>query len=132
MAESSEPSRGPSEITRLLYKAVKGLPEEEQRTVFEYFFERGIGVPPQPFLGRFLQERVEQNLEPAAWTGPTSPRTVNVKGPLGPGHQMVPVRLSEAQHRRLKDWCAEHNFPMAVVIRGLVERFLDDWERRAA
>ncbi len=130
MTESSEPSRKPSEVTRLLYKAVQGLPEDEQRTVFEYLLERGIGVPPQPFFGRFLQERVEH--------------AVNV-GPAGSGHppehshslepgprQMIPVRLSESQHRRLKDWCAEHDFPMSVVVRGLVERFLDTWERRAA
>lgn len=53
-------------------------------------------------------------------------------GAPGIGQQMVPVRLSEAQHQRLKDWCAEHGFKMAVVIRGLVERFLDDQSRRAS
>ncbi len=45
---------------------------------------------------------------------------------------MIPVRLSEAQHQRLKQWCAEHGFPMAVVVRGLIDRFLDSWEKRAA
>jgi len=53
-------------------------------------------------------------------------------GALGPGaQQVVPVRFPEAQHQRLKDWCATHGFPMAVVVRGLVERFLDDQERCA-
>jgi len=28
--------------------------------------------------------------------------------------------------------CAENGFSMAVVVRGLVERFLEDQERRAA
>ena len=133
MAESPEPSRKRSEVTRLLFKAVQGLPEAEQRAVFEYLLERGMAEPPQPFFGGPLQERVEQL---AAKVGPAK---VNVSHPpehsytLGPGpHQMVPVRFSESQHRRLKDWCAEHDFPMAVVVRGLVERFLDDWERRAA
>jgi hypothetical protein len=46
-------------------------------------------------------------------------------------YQMVPVRLAEAQHRRLKKWCEEHDFSMAVVMRGLVERFLDEQEKRA-
>lgn len=50
MTEPSEPSKRPSDITRLLFKAVKGLPEEEQHAVFEYFFERGIGVPQPPVL----------------------------------------------------------------------------------
>ncbi|MGH2706626.1 MAG: hypothetical protein ACRDJ4_16525 [Actinomycetota bacterium] len=48
------------------------------------------------------------------------------------GRQMVPVRLAEEQHRRLKEWCKEHGFSMAVVIRGLVERFLEDQQRRAS
>ncbi len=45
---------------------------------------------------------------------------------------MIPVRLSEPQHRLLKDWCAENGFPMAAVVRGLVERFLEDQGQRAA
>jgi hypothetical protein len=38
---------------------------------------------------------------------------------------MFPVRLPERDHARLRSWCDEHNFPMAVVVRGLIERFLD-------
>ena len=54
-------------------------------------------------------------------------------GALGAGaQQVVPVRFPEVQYQRLKDWCATHGFSMAVVLRGLVERFLDDQERRAA
>jgi hypothetical protein len=43
----------------------------------------------------------------------------------GPAQQMVPVRFSAEQHARLRAWCTEHNFSMATVIRGLVDRFLD-------
>ena len=54
-------------------------------------------------------------------------------GSLGrAGQQMVPVRFPEAQHRRLKEWCSTHGFSMAVVVRGLVERFLDQQESQAA
>jgi hypothetical protein len=38
----------------------------------------------------------------------------------------MPVRFPEQQYQRLKAWCEEHNFPMAVVVRGVVERFLDE------
>jgi hypothetical protein len=38
---------------------------------------------------------------------------------------MLPVRLPERDYERLKSWAGRHEFPMAVVIRGLVERFLD-------
>jgi hypothetical protein len=39
--------------------------------------------------------------------------------------QMVPVRFSTDQHAQLREWCAEHGFSMATVIRGLVARFLE-------
>lgn len=39
--------------------------------------------------------------------------------------QVVPVRFSAEQHKRLRAWCTEHGFSMATVIRGLVDRFLD-------
>ena len=40
-------------------------------------------------------------------------------------HQVVPVRLPAELHGRLRDWCTEHGFSMATVVRGLVARFLD-------
>ena len=47
------------------------------------------------------------------------------RSPGSPAQQMVPVRFSAEQHRRLRAWCSEHGFSMATVIRGLVDRFLD-------
>src|SRR4029453_5540477 len=44
--------------------------------------------------------------------------------------QRVPVRLSTDQHERLKQWCQANGFTMAVVLRGLVARFLDDQATR--
>lgn len=128
MAEPPGEERNPSEGVRLLYKALRGLTEAEQEVVFEYLLERGKGGS--------AEEEIAHKL-----AGEVPARVVKVKpdrfqpgwgGPLGPGQQMVPVRLTESQHRQLKDWCVKHNFPMAVVIRGLLERFLDDWEQRAA
>ena len=40
--------------------------------------------------------------------------------------KVLPVRLPEADYQRLKTFCGEHGFSMAVVIRTLLERFLDD------
>jgi len=37
----------------------------------------------------------------------------------------VPVRFSSDQHAQLRQWCSEHGFSMATVIRGLVSRFLE-------
>lgn len=135
MAEPPDRTARPSTVSRLLLKAVKGLPEDEQRIVFEYFFERGIGFPQAPFLGRFMHEAVELRESTGQVVGP-EPAALSTlftaQKPIGPDQIMIPVRLSEAQHRRLKEWCAEHNFPMAVVVRGLIERFLDSWEKRSA
>lgn len=47
---------------------------------------------------------------------------VGTSGPL----RMMSVRFPEEQYQRLKAWCEEHKFPMAVVVRGVVERFLDE------
>ena len=135
MPEEAEPSKRPSEVTRLLFKAVKGLSEDEQRAVFEYFFERGIGIPQPPFFGRFIHEGVQLPGagQPSPWHEPGALATLfTAQEPMGPAQITIPVRLSEAQHRRLKEWCAEHHFPMAVVVRGLIERFLESWRERPA
>ena len=59
------------------------------------------------------------------------PRTVKLFSglPLGES-QLVTVRLPQELHGQLRNWCGEHGFTMASVIRGVVERFVS--ERRAA
>ena len=57
----------------------------------------------------------------AALPGPP-PSALGSSGPL----RTMPVRFPEQQYQRLKAWCEEHKFPMAVVVRGVVERFLDE------
>jgi hypothetical protein len=39
--------------------------------------------------------------------------------------KMLPVRFPAKTHEQLKAWCEQHGFPMAAVVRGLVDRFLD-------
>ncbi len=122
MTEPSDPSKKPKAIAHLLLKAVKGLPEEEQEAVFE----QAIGTA-RPSSGEAqLQETFLRRLgaEPLS-TLFTAQRPTAAQ-------QMIPVRLSEASHRRLKQWCEEHDFHMSVVVRGLIERFLDSWEERSA
>ncbi len=45
--------------------------------------------------------------------------------PAGEGSQLVTIRLPAERHAELRDWCSEHGFTMAAVVRGLVERFLE-------
>src|SRR5829696_5354710 len=130
-----------SELSRLLLKAVRSLPPEEQDALLEAMLEPRLApwpvpAPPAPgpggpdlstgtvFHGPVPAQRV---FGPERGFGVTLP-------PLGPETggpwQSVPVRLSTDQHERLKEWCQANGFAMAVVLRGLVARFLDDQATR--
>jgi hypothetical protein len=39
--------------------------------------------------------------------------------------QLVGIRLPADRHAQLREWCTGHGFTMAAVVRGLVDRFLD-------
>ena len=107
---------------RVLVKAIGVLPAADRDLVYAWLLRRGFeegeaGVLTVP--ARFRRMSVatlrEPNLELATRT------------PLAQasGQQMVPVRFSSEQHAQLRQWCSEHGFSMATVIRGLVARFLE-------
>ena len=59
--------------------------------------------------------------------------------PAGEESQLVTIRLPAERHAQLRRWCTEHGFTMASVVRGLVERFLEQqappakaWTQRRA
>lgn len=57
-----------------------------------------------------------------------APRAVVALGGLAPPEseaKVVPIRFPKERYDELKAWCEQHNFPMAAVVRGLVERFLE-------
>jgi hypothetical protein len=115
-----------SELPKLLLKAFRSLSDEEQETVMSELLGTRTAPWPRPelFHARALSDfRVElgEELTPPA-IGPES----------GGPWQSVPVRLSTEQHERLKQWCQANGFAMAVVLRGLVARFLDDQASRRA
>ena len=123
-----------SELTRLLLKAVRSLPQEEQDTVLTELLGANVvgGRPEQPpeqvlrsdpGWGRLTTAEVGSPL-PHSLGRPSLP-----SDPGGPW-QTVPVRLSVEQYERLKQWCQTNSFTMAVVVRGLVARFLDEQARR--
>jgi hypothetical protein len=121
-----------SELSRLMLKAVRSLPPGEQDTLLEAMLEPKLSPWPGPGPGLPAAE-----LLPGRVAGPHLPSPdsrVEVLPPLGPETggpwQSVPVRLSTDQHERLKQWCQANGFTMAVVLRGLVARFLDDQATR--
>lgn len=50
--------------------------------------------------------------------------------PVADDTQLSTVRLPTASHAKLRAWCSAHGFTMAAVIRGLVERFLDQQAKK--
>jgi hypothetical protein len=125
-----------SDLSRLLLKAIRSLPPEEQDAVLEAMLEPRLVPWPEP---RLAEPRLPA---PELGQGGTlvhrfvgqDPRVELAHPPLGPETggpwQSVPVRLSTDQHERLKQWCQANGFTMAVVLRGLVARFLDDQATR--
>ncbi len=122
-----------SELSRLMLKAVRSLPPEEQDALLEAMLEPKLA--PWPALGPAGVPGPElmSGPDPVAGGRPR-PHVELTLPPLGPDTggpwQSVPVRLSTDQHDRLKQWCQANGFTMAVVLRGLVARFLDDQATR--
>jgi hypothetical protein len=125
-----------SELSKLMVKAVRSLPPEEQDALLEAMLEPRLApwpAPGEPVLpaAELLPGRAQTHQflghDPRVGLGFALP-------PLGPETggpwQSVPVRLSTDQHERLKQWCQINGFTMAVVLRGLVARFLDDQATR--
>ena len=109
---------------KLLLKAVRSLPQREQDQVLVALF-------------RCVPEGTEF-APPAAFTrrvpGPSMPADVVFSHGMPPIEEgptaMLPVRLPPELHERLRGWSAEAGFSMASIVRGLIERFLDEQARR--
>jgi hypothetical protein len=123
-----------SELSRLMLKAVRSLPAQEQDALLEAMLEPrlaswpGTGGPGMPAADLLYGQPPTQRIYGQ------DPRYELTLPPLGPETggpwQSVPVRLSTEQHERLKLWCQASGFTMAVVLRGLVARFLDEQAAR--
>jgi hypothetical protein len=85
------------------------LPPEERQEITAWFLARGdSGSPAAMFSHSHEGRRALASLLPAG------------------DSQLVTIRLPAESHGKLRAWCAEHNFTMAAVVRGLVERFLEE------
>ena len=122
-----------SELSRLMLKAVRSLPPEEQDALLEAMLEPKLAPWPGPGGPGLPADLLYDQPQTQRIYG-QDPRYELTLPPLGPETggpwQSVPVRLSTDQHERLKQWCQANGFTMAVVLRGLVARFLDDQATR--
>lgn len=120
------PDQVTDRVTELLVKAVRQLPQPEQDEVLGVLLSARVLEPVPSMLG--LGGRIGAAAQPlGAW--PTG-MAVNIGPDLTadpePQLKVLPVRLPVADHDRLRAFSREHGFSMAVIIRTLVERFLDE------
>lgn len=117
MQSAPDPFR---DVADLLLKALDSLTAEERRRVLTALVQAAIA----PAATLAVRPHEPPALSTEGWFG--QPRRTSGDPP-----SVLPVRLPADQLERLRSWCADHGFSMAVVIRGLVERFLDDQSRRS-
>jgi hypothetical protein len=114
-------------LRELLLKAVRGLDPSEQDEVFgELLMAGNVPMPyahgPQTLI---LGGRLTTTTDRAELTEQLSTTLAVASG----GVKLIPVRLPVADYTRLREWSREHGFSMAVIIRALVERFLNGQAR---
>jgi hypothetical protein len=104
-----------------LMELLEGLPAEDRRQITAWLL--GLGRGPVP-----LSFGATRPGGPTTWTNELIvelPRLGSTL-PAGEESQLVTIRLPAERHTQLRRWCAEHGFTMASVVRGLVERFLEE------
>lgn len=102
-------------VADLVLKALDSFSASERRQVLSALIQSGLSPAPAPYPAQAMAPR-------SATEGFFSP---GVRASAGGPPAVLPVRLPQDQLERLRTWCADHGFSMAVVIRGLVERFLE-------
>jgi hypothetical protein len=118
------------DAVELLVRAVGRLEPADRDRVFAWLLRRDAGAlaPAGPFLmapeGAARRHAWALNPELRTQTPAQEDLLRGLRGSPAT-QQMVPVRFSTDQHAQLREWCAEHGFSMATVIRGLVARFLE-------
>jgi hypothetical protein len=96
-----------------LVELLDTLPAEERREITVWLLTRATGGQREH-----------------AWLSSAGLRRQGLGGLGTPGDdtQLVTIRLPAESHAKLRTWCTEHSFTMAAVVRGLVERFLEEQE----
>ncbi len=103
----------------MLLSAIRQLPERDQDLVLALLLE---GMSGNETWQLAVQRRDAGNRAHVALTGLMPPRSALLPDSDA---KVVPIRFPQQRYDEFKAWCEEHQFPMAAVVRGLVERFLE-------
>ncbi|HWE59000.1 MAG TPA: hypothetical protein VG228_04825 [Solirubrobacteraceae bacterium] len=127
IAEIPDQKREKERAVQLLLGAVRTLPEQDQDVVLALLLQ---GLTNNETWEQAVRRGDEQGRIVVALSGSTATGGAGI-----PAHQrrlvpqseakVVPVRFPPKLYEELKGWCEQHKFPMAAVVRGLVERFLE-------
>jgi hypothetical protein len=117
----------------LLLKAIRSLPDGEQEQLLVSLLDRVAGPaqdagPAAPSGVRLSGLLGSLPLEPAPLELRTSVQPLGeLPQSLAEDHglKVLPVRLPTGDYDRLRAWSKQHDFSMAVIVRTLVERFLN-------
>jgi hypothetical protein len=109
-------------LRELLMKAVRQLePAEQEEVLGEFLVGSTAAVSTLPRGLVTTAHRAgtpRERAELMEWSTTMAVASGDMK--------LLPVRLPSADYERLRTWSREHGFSMAVIIRTLVERFLNE------
>jgi hypothetical protein len=113
-------------LRELLMKAVRQLEPAEQEEVLGEFLVGSTApvstLTPGLVTTAHRTGTPRDRAELMEWSTTMAVATGDMK--------LLPVRLPSADYERLRTWSREHGFSMAVIIRTLVERFLNEQGQR--
>ena len=110
----------PDQAARLLLKALDSLPQRDRDRVLRHLLTGRMGS---------IRGREPSHLHSTGTSFPFSEERLGMEL-ARQVEQPLLVRLPADLHARFRRWATSHGFSMASVVRGLVERFLDDQEGR--
>jgi hypothetical protein len=129
IAEISDQNRENEGAVQLLLRAIRSLPEKDQDAVLGLLLQ---GLAGNDDLEAAVRRRDERRRITVAALGGIELRsgglTMHERLSQEPDAKVVPIRFPPKLYDELKGWCEQHHFPMAAVVRGLVERFLQSQE----
>lgn len=113
-------------IPERLVGLLESLPASERQEITAWLI--GAAYRRMPALTRLEARPDPASPEPI---GLPLAQSVQLSGshPATENSQLVTFRLPTDRHAELRTWCAAHGFTMAAVVRGLIERFLDEQQQ---
>lgn len=103
----------------LVIKAVQALPDDERDRALAWLVDRNAPAWASGVRAAAAYRRRQAEAAASDLFG-----SLPSHGTLHGEHQSVLVRLPIERHAQLREWCVQHHFSMATVVRGLVDRFL--------